>query len=196
MGKEISEYQKIEQLLTVCEHVGRKVPYCSHLIDKYSDYWTSRFSDMDEDDRKAIHLDIRKDIRLSVTKWLKNATEQEITEIIRTLHPNTRKYLADKRSLPLGFRYLFRQGEPFVRIPDDFVAPNIFLATSRREGSFIPLQNPLFRGLSEFLKRKTTIKGHCLSMEGSCARMGPHKVRRSAGGFHAGRTLDCSYRGQ
>jgi len=42
-----------------------------------------------------------------------------------------------------------------------------------------------YLGLSEFLKRKTTINGHCLSMEASCARMGPQVARRSTGGFHA-----------
>ena len=44
------------------------------------------------------------------------------------------------------------------------------------------------KGLSGFLKRKTTIKGHCLSMETSCARMGPRVARRSTGGFHAAHT--------
>ena len=43
-------------------------------------------------------------------------------------------------------------------------------------------------GLSEFLKRKTIIIGHCLSMEVSCARMGPQVARRSTGDFHAAHT--------
>jgi len=43
-------------------------------------------------------------------------------------------------------------------------------------------------GLSEFLKRKMTIKSHCLSMEASCARMAPRVARRSTGGFHAAHT--------
>ena len=54
--------------------------------------------------------------------------------------------------------------------------------------NLILLQEGYNMGLSGFLKRKTTIKGRCLSMETSCARMGPRVARRSTGGFHAAHT--------
>jgi len=130
-----------KQLLSICENLGKTIPGCQHLIDEYKDFWSPGFA-MDDSVRK----EIRRDIKESIAKWIKATPEDEILRMLISLNPKTKAWLAYPRNvLPTAYRYFFRQGEPFARMPNDIVAPNIYLATSDREGNFIRLRKPLVR---------------------------------------------------
>jgi hypothetical protein len=133
-GKIMKKDDITKQLLSVCEDIARHMPGADDLKIEYMDFWTPGF-DMTVEDQKVI----KKDIRQRVTTYLKDVNETDIDHLVNSIKPATKKYLSHNRSLPKGFRYLFRRGGSSSRIPNDFIAPNIFQAVSKREGSFIPL---------------------------------------------------------
>jgi hypothetical protein len=127
-----------QQLLCVCEDLGRIVPGCELLRYEYSEWWTYGFPIPEEE-----QMEIRANIRNSTTPFLKEASEYQIYEMIQAIRPSTKAYLS--QHLPQGYRYLFHRDRPYVTLPNDFVAPNIFQAISRREGSYIPLAKTIKR---------------------------------------------------
>jgi hypothetical protein len=143
-----------EQLLCVCEDLGRHVPGCEHLLSKYKDWWV--MPDYFNDSRHSI----KEDIRASITPFLKKASESEISEMIRPLKAGTKRYLAFPNNIPKEFRHHFYDGSKYRRLPNDLVAPSIFMALSKREKTFVPLTKTLKR---EYGKLTILVSGCLLS---------------------------------
>ena len=140
----------VEQLLCVCNDLGRHVQGCESLYGKYDEYWTPGMADAWDDPG------IQTDIRRTIHRVLRDASEDTITAIQQNINPKTIKLLA--HNLTSRYRHLFHRNNDYLTLPDDFVAPNIFLAMSKREKPTLP--KPIIRS---YLNTTVEISGNMVS---------------------------------
>ena len=101
----------VEQLLCVCNDLGRHVQGCESLYGKYDEYWTPGMADAWDDPG------IQTDIRRTIHRVLRDASEDTITAIQQNINPKTIKILA--HNLTSRYRHLFHRNNDYLTLPDD-----------------------------------------------------------------------------
>jgi hypothetical protein len=159
--------EQIEPLLATLDQVARQIPGCEHLRGKYRDLWSPRWSHHIDENCK----EIRTDIRRSVCRWIRNASEEDIVETVQRLHPAARKALI--KIIPLRHRGFFE----FERgmMPNELAAPSPFLVINRRQGSWIPLREPIVR---KYGSTRMEIKGVAVTPDDGKTMMALLQLRK------------------